>query len=255
VTGPIPKIELKLNEENELNFKLSIEGTISDSDMSSPVYRFMVTEMGSERGWVFPAKKDSDDIVSVRIPPLKEGFGINKKYHGKLEVIVGPLYFSPSELMMEFTRPMQIEATPILNKSGPTKVFAEPSVPAPTAKLLEKPVAQPVVQQTQKKSLVEVQQQIEEDEDLEEELLSVIGKEKKPMQQEVAKPAPRPLIRQQPPARPAQPVQVKKQQDSPGMRPRPSPAPAKPVMTNEQKKKLFQERLMFLFKSALSDED
>lgn len=105
------KLELKLNEDNELSFKLSIEGTVSDPELASPRFRFTVTEMGEERGWIFPARKEADDIVTVSIPaPLKAGFKSGRVYKGTLEVILGRLYFSPAEVQLEFATPLEIQA-------------------------------------------------------------------------------------------------------------------------------------------------
>lgn len=109
------KLELKLNEDNELSFKLSIEGTVSDPELASPKFRFTVTELGDgthgDRGWIFPARKEADDIVTVSIPaPLKTGFKPNRVYKGTLEVILGRLYFSPAEMQLEFSTPLEIQA-------------------------------------------------------------------------------------------------------------------------------------------------
>ena len=108
------KLELKLNEDNELSFRLSIEGTVSDPQLASPKFRFTITELDNsngETGWIFPAKKEADDIVTVSIPaPLKSGFKANRVYKGTLEVILGRLYFSPAEMQLEFSTPLEIQA-------------------------------------------------------------------------------------------------------------------------------------------------
>lgn len=112
----LPKLELNLNEENEINFSISFEGTVSETEMSAPVFRLVMTEMNSENGWIFNGKKESENIISVKIPPLKEGFSSGKKYHGKLEAIMGPLYFAPTEIMIEFKQPIKIEAIAIIKQ-------------------------------------------------------------------------------------------------------------------------------------------
>jgi hypothetical protein len=126
MTNSLPKVELKLNEENELSFRLSIEG--SDALDSKPVFRFVMTEADSDRGWVFPGKSEGDDLVNVRIPSLKETFSPTKKYFGKLEVIVGSHYFNPTEVMVEFNTPLSVSAIPVTNspkKKSPKKVVKE----------------------------------------------------------------------------------------------------------------------------------
>lgn len=124
------KIELKLHEDNSLSFRLSIEGTVSDPDLASPRFRFTITEIGEDRGWIFPAKKEADDVVTVSIPaPLKTGFKSGRVYKGTLEVILGRLYFSPAEVQLEFATPLEIQA--------------EIAVPASVSKITETATVQP----------------------------------------------------------------------------------------------------------------
>lgn len=110
-----PKFQLKLNEENELDFKLSIEGSVSDQDMAKPVFRFVMTENSSDKGWVFPVrtKYKGSDIFTVKIPALNENVQENAIYNGRLEVIMGNVLMVPTEVMMEFKRPIGVKALPI----------------------------------------------------------------------------------------------------------------------------------------------
>ena len=110
--NPIPKIELRLNEENEFSFKMSIQGTTSDPK-SKPKFRFIITDFGSDKGILYPCKKESNDVVKVTIPALKENYKVNRKYIGKLEVILGNLYFTPTEFLISFVEPLNIKVTPV----------------------------------------------------------------------------------------------------------------------------------------------
>jgi len=112
----LSKFELKQNEPNEINFKVNIEGT--SSEPSSLQFRFILTESGSERGWIFPATREENSLVSVEIPALNESVQLDKKYHGKLEVLVGNVLLVPAEIIVEFIRPLQIEATSVSVKSS-----------------------------------------------------------------------------------------------------------------------------------------
>lgn len=110
-----PKFQLKLNEENELDFKLSIEGSVSDQDMAKPVFRFVMTENSSDKGWVFPVrtKYKGSDIFTVKIPVLNESVKENSLYNGRLEVIMGNVLMIPTEVVMEFRKPIGVKAMPI----------------------------------------------------------------------------------------------------------------------------------------------
>jgi hypothetical protein len=112
VSNYTPKFQLKLNEESEIDFKLSIEGSVSDQNMTKPVFRFVMTENSSDRGWVFPVKTKykGSDIFTVKIPALNESAVEDVPYNGRLEVIMGNLIMIPSEVLLEFKRPFNVKA-------------------------------------------------------------------------------------------------------------------------------------------------
>lgn len=120
--SPLPKIELRLNEENELSFKMEIQGSTSDASGTKTKYRFTITEFGTDKGWVYPVLKEKNNIVKVNIPALKETFSADKKYFGKLEVIMGNLYFTPTELMVYFKEPLKVKTAAVtsISKNIPT---------------------------------------------------------------------------------------------------------------------------------------
>lgn len=111
-----PKLTLNLNEQNELAFKITIEGS-SDVDSTKPNIRFLVREEGREAGWIYPTKQADDGFVVVNIQN-SEMFSENKTYFGKLEVILGNHYFVPTEVELEFIKPLKVEAVVVTNKSN-----------------------------------------------------------------------------------------------------------------------------------------
>lgn len=112
-----PKLTLNLNEQNELAFKLSIEGSSEDVDSTQPNIRFLVRENGRDTGWIYGAKKGGDGFVVVNINDSGL-FTEGKTYTGKLEVILGNHYFVPTEVELEFIQPSKVEAAVVtVNRS------------------------------------------------------------------------------------------------------------------------------------------
>jgi hypothetical protein len=102
------KLKLKISEENEIGFKINIKS--SESEMSTPNIRFVITETKTGRGWTFKAKKDKDNAL-VTIPSMKGVVQENQQYNGKLEVILGARYFAPTEVDVNFVEPLKVEAS------------------------------------------------------------------------------------------------------------------------------------------------
>lgn len=228
------KLELKLHEDNELSFKLSIEGTVSDPELAAPRFRFTVTELGEETGWIFPARKEADDIVSVTISaPMKAGFKANKVYKGTLEVILGRLYFSPAEVQLEFATPLEIQAE-ITTASNSKSILEKVATKTPSSK--------PTLSA--------------EDYD-EDEISSVIADERK------APRAPAGPVRQQRTMVSEKRLQALKGQArgttdpsrQPSARPHPqvTKKPIEQAPSEAAQKEQFKARLLNMFKSALSE--
>jgi hypothetical protein len=119
-----PKIELNVSEENEIGFKLKIEGSANDIGSAKPRIRFALTEKLSGRGWLFTTSKTDDDGISVTIPSMKGMVKENQEYAGKLEVILGEHYFTPTEMDINFVEPLKVEAT-IVTTSKTAKPLKE----------------------------------------------------------------------------------------------------------------------------------
>lgn len=113
-----PQLELKLGEENEIDFNLKIEGSDSDLTSTKPKIRFALTEIKTGRGWIFGAQKNKEQQeggqsggVAVVIPDMKNLVSEGEIYEGKLEVILGTRYFIPTEIDIRFKEPLKVEAS------------------------------------------------------------------------------------------------------------------------------------------------
>jgi hypothetical protein len=111
------KLTLNPAEESEIRFKIKIEGSIDELDSNQSLVRFTLTEEKSGKGWIFNTNKSdessgaSKDEVSITIPTLKGMVAENTDYSGKLEVILGQHYFTPTEMGIEFKEPLKVEAS------------------------------------------------------------------------------------------------------------------------------------------------
>jgi len=114
-------VKLKLNESQELKFKLHVQGTTSEPGAQNPQFRFVLTEKdgdGKGLGLVFPVRKEENGTVAVCIPSMDEGLiKENKYYVGKMEVLMGSRYFTPTVLDIQFEREFKITAEAIVQKA------------------------------------------------------------------------------------------------------------------------------------------
>jgi hypothetical protein len=140
------QISLDLDKENELIFKISIEGTKPASSRS----RFLLESQ--DYTLVFPTTKFSNGQVSVIVPTLEKVLeeGI---YSGTLEVIVDDRIFEPIKLDAEFKKSLKVVAEAVVRKKEKTVVSAEPVVvvnrpdPVPIVeKIKEEPIQEKIVE-------------------------------------------------------------------------------------------------------------
>jgi hypothetical protein len=126
------KLSLNLNEENELAFKIMIEGSSSDVNATKPYVRFVLSEKGegNNKAWLYPTSKDDEGCVTVHVTG-EEFLSEEKEYTGQLEVILGNHYFVPTTVDIEFIRPLKVEAVVVSNQS--TLKESETKPQAPTA--------------------------------------------------------------------------------------------------------------------------
>ena len=120
------KLEMNLTEESEIGFKLKIEGSDAELSSNKPKIRFAITESKTGKGWIFNAEKSlSNDGVTITIPSMKGIVSEGADYKGKLEVILGNKYFTPTEVDIMFIDPVKVEASIVKNTTKQTKQLKE----------------------------------------------------------------------------------------------------------------------------------
>lgn len=109
-------LDLDLDKENELIFKLSVMGTKPATTKS----RFLLEH--DNFSLAFPAKNLPDGEVSVLIPPL-ENMISEGRYDGSLEVIIDEkVVFVPMKVTTDFKKSVNIVAEVVTNRRPETKV-------------------------------------------------------------------------------------------------------------------------------------
>jgi len=100
-------IDLLLDEENELTFSLTIEGTRP----AEAQCRLIVESQGMSL--VFDSEQYDGDEVTVVLPPLKHVLK-EGEYNMDLEVIVEDKYFRPLSMIGNFEKSIEIKAKPMI---------------------------------------------------------------------------------------------------------------------------------------------
>ncbi len=97
--------KLRLDESNELFFKISVHGA-----ERSPETIQLVCEAG-DISFSFKGKLTNEpDIVRFVIPPLKDAVKHGQLYEARVEVIVDSHYFVPVRFNAEFAEPVKVVA-------------------------------------------------------------------------------------------------------------------------------------------------
>ena len=115
------RIDLDLDKENELIFKLSIEGTKPAKSTS----RFLLE--GKDYSLVFPASSINNGEISIIIPTLEKVLD-EGEYRGILEVVVDDRVFTPIQVDTEFKKSLKVVAETVVRKRQETTVSASPAV-------------------------------------------------------------------------------------------------------------------------------
>lgn len=122
--------KINLNEDNNLEFELSIQG--ADAGNSKPRFCIVLDE---NREYVFPGKYSAGK-VDFNIPILESMIDAGI-YECRLEVIVDNHYFAPINDAVEFVMPVAIKEAKVVNT---VEEKAEPSVSINSLKVNANPI-------------------------------------------------------------------------------------------------------------------
>lgn len=109
------ELSLKLEEANELKFKMNIQGTTSEPGMEKPKVRLLLTmtEDTDSFGLVFPATSTEGDTITFSVPALVGIAMADKPYYGQVEVLIGTRIFTPVTMEIKFKQAIKIEVSPL----------------------------------------------------------------------------------------------------------------------------------------------
>lgn len=151
------KITLKLDESNDLKFKMSVQGSTSEPGATKPLVRFVLTEKDnpSAMGLIFPVLSSEGDTITFSIPALSGVVRVGTTYSGKVEVLIGSRFFVPVSMDVVFTKNLTVEVVPVKEEKE-----SQLDVVDLLSEIEEKPVAKPNVS-PQKKQIVLSKSQLE----------------------------------------------------------------------------------------------
>ncbi len=100
-------IELRLDESNELLFKVTIQG----SSAAPAKVRLVCESDSSDLAYMFEGHSvESGDEIRFVIPEMDKVLKEGETYRGKVEVMVENRYFTPVEFAMVFKQSMKVMA-------------------------------------------------------------------------------------------------------------------------------------------------
>lgn len=109
------KITLKLDESNDLKFKMNIQGTTSEPGATKPQVRFVLTEKDNPTamGLLFPVLSTDGDTITFTIPALSGVVKVGAVYSGKVEVFIGSRFFVPVSMDIIFSKNLSVEVVAV----------------------------------------------------------------------------------------------------------------------------------------------
>jgi hypothetical protein len=103
-------IDLHLDEDNELTFRVSLEGT----DQADLRYQFILEGDRVEYG--FPGSIDKSGEITVIVPPMKRALN-EGAFSSRLEVIVDDRIFTPLRMISQLKASVKIQAESVARPS------------------------------------------------------------------------------------------------------------------------------------------
>lgn len=130
-------IELHLDQDNELTFKVSLEGT----DQADLRYQFILEGDRVEYG--FPGSIDESGEITVIVPPLKRALN-EGAFSSRLEVIVDDRIFTPLRMISQLKASVKIQAESIARPVSPEPTVAAASLVESSVKSRSKSDVSPI---------------------------------------------------------------------------------------------------------------
>jgi hypothetical protein len=105
-------IDLHLDEDNELTFRVSLEGT----DQADLRYQFILE--GDRVEYSFPGSIDKSGEITVIVPPMKRALN-EGAFSSRLEVIVDDRIFTPLRMISQLKASVKIQAESVARPMMP----------------------------------------------------------------------------------------------------------------------------------------
>ena len=130
-------IDLHLDEDNELTFRVSLEGT----DQADLRYQFVLEGDRVEYG--FPGSIDKTGEITVIVPPMKRALN-EGAFSSRLEVIVDDRIFTPLRMISQLKASVKIQAESVARPTLPKPSVGGASLVESTVKTRTKSDLSPV---------------------------------------------------------------------------------------------------------------
>ena len=152
------EIELKLDEDNEVLFRVAVEGT------KEPASVRFVCENGDVSYMFKGTSGEEPGEVKINVPPMQKQLA-EGTYSSRLEVLIENKYFSPIQLNVRFKKGVSVVAEAVV--SPPKKMISEIRVaasPVVVKKAQPQAAATPVQQTLKERALAKQSRELTEEE-------------------------------------------------------------------------------------------